>query len=90
MGANMKLKPDFITQTIEDTQFLVPIGAQSFQGIVRSNKTAAYIVDCLKEETSEKAIVDAMCRKYDAPREEIAADVAEIISTLRRINALEE
>ena len=86
----MKLKPDFITQTIEDTQFLVPIGAQSFQGIVRSNKTAAYIVDCLKEETSEKAIVDAMCRKYDATREEIAADVAEIISTLRRINALEE
>ena len=86
----MKLKPDFITQTIEDTQFLVPIGAPSFQGIVRSNKTAAYIVDCLKEETSEKAIVDAMCRKYDAPREEIAADVAEIISTLRRINALEE
>jgi hypothetical protein len=90
METNMKLKPDFITQTIEDTQFLVPIGAQSFQGIVRSNKTAAYIVDCLKEETSEKAIVDAMCRKYDAPREEIAADVAEIISTLRRINALEE
>jgi hypothetical protein len=90
MEAYMKLKPDFITQTIEDTQFLVPIGAQSFQGIVRSNKTAAYIVDCLKEETSEKAIVDAMCRKYDAPREEIAADVAEIISTLRRINALEE
>ena len=86
----MKLKPDFITQTIEDTQFLVPIGAESFQGIVRSNKTAAYIVDCLKEETSEKAIVDAMCRKYDAPREVIAADVAEIISTLRRINALEE
>ena len=86
----MKLKPDFITQTIEDTQFLVPIGAQSFQGIVRSNKTAAYIVDCLKEETSEKAIVDAMCSKYDAPREEIAADVAEIMSTLRRINALEE
>ena len=86
----MKLKSDFITQTIEDTQFLVPIGAEAFQGIVRSNKTAAFIVDCLKADTTEEKIVDAMCAKYDAPRAEIAADVKEIISTLRGINALEE
>ncbi len=86
----MKLKSDFITQTIDDTQFLVPVGAESFQGIVRSNKTAAFIVDCLKEETTEEAVVDAMCEKYDAPREVIAADVKEILDTLRRINALEE
>ena len=86
----MKLKSDFITQTIEDTQFLVPIGAKSFQGIVRSNKTAAFIVDCLKEETTEEVIVDAMCKKYAAPRQNISADVKEILDTLRRINALEE
>ena len=86
----MKLKPDFITQTIDNTQFLVPIGAESFQGIVRSNKSAAFIVDCLKEETTEEAIVDAMCKKYDAPRDVIAADVKNILNTLRRINALEE
>ena len=86
----MKLKPDFITQDIDDAQFLVPIGAESFHGIVRSNKTAAFIVDCLKAETTEAAIVDAMCAKYDAPREAIAADVAEILATLRRVNALEE
>lgn len=86
----MKLKEDFITQEIDDTQFLVPIGAEAFQGIVRSNKTAAFIVDCLKEETTEKAIVDKMCAKYDAPRETIAADVKEILDTLRGIHALEE
>ena len=86
----MKLKSDFITQTIEDTQFLVPIGAEAFQGIVRSNQMAAFIVDCLKADTTEEKIVDAMCAKYDAPRAEIAADVKEIISTLRGINALEE
>lgn len=86
----MKLKSDFITQDIEDTQFLVPLGGESFQGIVRSNKTAAFIVDCLKEETTAEAIVDAMCEKYDAPREVIAADVAEILNTLRGIHALEE
>ncbi len=86
----MKLKSDFITQVIDDTQFLVPLGGESFQGIVRSNKTAAFIVDCLKEETTEEAIVDAMCEKYDAPRATIAADVAKVLDTLRGIHALEE
>lgn len=86
----MKLKPDFITQQIDDTQFLVPLGAEAFKGIVRSNKTAAFIVDCLQAETTEDAIVDAMCAKYDAPREVIAADVNEVLNTLRGIDALDE
>ncbi|MBE6724828.1 MAG: PqqD family protein [Ruminococcaceae bacterium] len=86
----MKLKDDFITQDIEGTQFLVPVGAETFHGIVRSNKTAAFIVNCLKEETTKDQIVDAMCKKYDAPRETIAKDVETILNTLRRIHALEE
>lgn len=86
----MKLKNDFVTQVIDDTQFLVPMGGESFHGIVRSNKTAAFIVDCLKEETTAEQIVDAMCERYDAPRETIAADVEEVLNTLRGIHALEE
>ena len=86
----MKLKNEFIIQDIDDTQFLVPVGAEAFSGIVRSNKTAAFIVNCLKEVTTETAIVDGMCAKYDAPRETIAADVAEILEKLRSINAIDE
>ena len=40
----MKLKPDFITQDIDDTQFLVPVGAEAFNGVVRSNSTALTVV----------------------------------------------
>ena len=86
----MKLKNDFITQDIDDTQFLVPLGHESFNGIVRSNETAAFIVNCLKEETTPERIVDAMCKEYAAPREVIAADVNRILETLRGIHALEE
>ena len=86
----MKLKEDFITQDIDGTQFLVSVGAETFSGVVRSNKTAAFIVDCLKKETTKEQIVDAMCAEYNAPRETIAADVEEILNTLRSINALEE
>ena len=86
----MKLKSDYLTQEIDDVQFLVPVGAGSFNGLIRSNKTAAFIVNCLKKETTKDRIVDAMCEKYDAPRAEIAADVEEILDTLRSIGALEE
>ncbi|MBO4751093.1 MAG: PqqD family protein [Lachnospiraceae bacterium] len=86
----MKLKSCFITQDIDDTQFLVPISAEAFSGIVRSNKTAAYLVNLLKKETTEEEIVDALYERYDAPREQIANDVREILNTLRSIHALEE
>lgn len=86
----MKLKDTFITQEIEDTQFMVAVGEASFTGIVKSNKTAAFIVDSLKEETTKDRIVDAMCRKYDAPRERIEADVEGVLNKLRGIGALDE
>ena len=86
----MKLKSDYLTQEIDDVQFLVPVGTGSFNGLIRSNKTAAFIVNCLKKETTKDQIVDAMCEKYDAPRAEIAVDVEEILETLRSIRALEE
>ena len=85
----MKLKEDFIVQEIDGEQFMVPVGGEAFNGIVRSNETAAFIVDCLKEETTVDAIVDRMCAEYDAPKETIAVDVAEIIHTLRGTHALE-
>ena len=86
----MKLNPDFIPQDIEATQFLVPMGAEAFRGIARGNETAAFIVNCLKQETTEENIIDAVCAEYDAPRETVAEDVREILDTLRRINALSE
>lgn len=86
----MKLKDDFITQNIEDAQFMLSVGKEKFTGIVRSNKTAAFIVNCLKEETTQERIVDAMAAKYDAPREKIAADVKRILDTLRGVGALQE
>ncbi len=86
----MKLKDSFMTQDVDGIQFLVPVGQEFFSGIVRSNPTAAFIVNQLKQDTTEEAIVEAMCREYDAPREQIAADVEEILGTLRRIRALDE
>ncbi len=86
----MKLKDNFIIQDVEDKQFLLPIGAEAFSGIVRSNETAAFIVNCLKRETTKEAIVEAMREEYDAPEDLIVSDVERILETLRRINAIAE
>ncbi len=86
----MKLKDSFITQDIDGTQFMVAVGETSFNGIVRSNKTAAFIVECLKTETTKNQIVNAMCAKYDAPKDRIEADVEKILEKLRGIGALDE
>ncbi|MBQ5360627.1 MAG: PqqD family protein [Lachnospiraceae bacterium] len=85
----MKLKREFITQQIGDRQYMVATDS-TFRGMISSNKTAAFIVDCLKEETTEEAIVDKMYAKYDASREKISSDVKKFIGILRSVGALEE
>ena len=86
----MKLKSNFITQNIGDSQMMVSTGNSEFRGIVKSNNTAAFIIDCLKKETSKQKIVDLMFQKYDAPVETIEKDVERVLDSLRSIGALEE
>jgi hypothetical protein len=86
----MRLTEGFITQETDGEQIMVSAGAVNFEGIARSNRTAAFIVDCLKTDTTKERIIDAMAAKYDAPREVIARDVGAILEKLRSIGALEE
>ncbi len=64
----MKLKDTFVTQEMDGEQVMVEADG-GFAGMVRSNATAAFIIDQLKTETTKEAILDAICKKYDAPRE---------------------
>lgn len=86
----MKLNENFLTQDIDDTQVMVATGDAKFSGIIRSNQTAAEIVNHLTEETTRDEVLDKMCAKYDAPREVIAKDVDMVIATLRKVGALDE
>lgn len=89
----MRLARGFITHTIGDEQMMVAAGPASkvFHGMVQSNSTAAFIVDCLKKPTSEDAIVDAVLGHYTGvDRQTVVEDVREILSQLRSIHALDE
>ena len=86
----MKLKEGFITHEVSGEQIMVATGAAKFSGMVRSNAVAAFIVDCLKEETTLEQILDKMQERYDAPREVMEKDVQKIIEKLHSIDAIEE
>lgn len=88
----MKLHNGFITYSTGDEQIMVAAGSASevFRGMVRSNETAAYIIDCLKTEISFEALTDKLCSRYEAPREVISRDLVKVLDTLRKIGALDE
>lgn len=85
----MKLKNGFITHESDGEQILIDT-ANNFAGLVRSNPTAAFIVDCLKTETTEAEILEKMLAKYDADAEVMAEDIKMIIGKLRKIGAIDE
>ena len=85
----MKLKDTYITHESDGEQILLDTSS-SFAGLIRSNKTAAFIVECLKDDTTQEKIVEAMFEKYDAPKDVLAKDVSEVIEKLRKVGALDE
>ena len=87
----MKLNDKFVTRDMGDTQVMVAVGRNSFSGIVRSNKTAAFIVDQLKAETTKEAVIKAVLDHFEgATHDKVAADVDMVLEKLRSIGALDE
>ncbi|MFA9466313.1 MAG: PqqD family protein [Velocimicrobium sp.] len=86
----MKLTDGFITHVSDGEQIMVAVGdaADQFHGLVRSNKTAAFIIDCLKQEHTKEQIVDAVLAKFNASRDVVTGDVDKIIADLREIGAI--
>lgn len=88
----MKLHNGFITYNSGSEQIMVAAGSASevFRGMVRSNATAAFIIDCLKTEITREELADKLAARYDAPRDIIERDLDKILASLRKIGALDE
>ena len=86
----MKLKPEMIAQNMDDSLVVVSTDKNVFSGIATSNKTAGFIIEQLREDTTPEAIKKAMFDKYDASYEEISADVDAVIAQLRENGIIEE
>lgn len=79
---------DFVNQRMNHS--MIKLNDARVAGLIRNNKTAAFIVECLKDDTTQEKIVEAMFEKYDAPKDVLAKDVSDVIEKLRKVGALDE
>ena len=87
----MKLSKDLLTHTTRGEHYVISTGDARFKGLIKSNETAAFIVECLKTDTTEKEVTDRIMAQYSGvERQTVENDVAEVIEKLRSIGALEE
>lgn len=87
----MKLNPSFLTHTVKGEHYVISTNESKFKGIIKNNETSAFIVECLKSDTTENAIVDKLMSEYKGVKRAIVErDVANIIDKLRKIGAIEE
>ena len=87
----MKLDPRFLTHVTKGEHYLIAMGDVKFKGIVKNNKTAAFIVECLKQDVTEEAIVNKLMEGFSVADPEIVRrDVGNVIEKLRSIGAIVE
>ena len=80
----MRRNPNFILREVAGENILVPLtGDLELNGILSLNGFGCEIYKRIDETPSLDALVAALCELYDAPREVIAADVAEFIEKLK-------
>lgn len=85
----MKLKESFVTHKNKDDYMMIDASGK-FAGLIHSNATTAFIVECLRTETTREEIIQKMLDKYDADETDVARDVDKIINALKSIGAVDE
>ena len=86
----MKLNSGFLAHDDGENKLLVSTGATKFSGLVRSNSSAGFIIECLENETTEDEIISKMQKKWDVSDEIARRDVRKVVEQLRGIGAIDK
>lgn len=74
-----------------DETLVVPTGklSMNFQGIIRNNETAGFIMELLKTERTEEELAEAVLQEYEADPETVRKDVHRIVCLLEQEGLLQ-
>ena len=88
----MKLHGEFILRQVLDDVLAIPVGqtALNMNGMILLNDVSTVIWNCLKEETSVEAIVNAVTDAFEVSAEEAELDIQEFLNKMRNAGLLEE
>lgn len=87
----MKLKYNFVINTVADKMIAVPVGdnAAEFSGFVKLNDVGAFIFQQLEDDVTEEQIVkEMMCQYGDATEEEIRETLTNFLAQLKQSDLL--
>ena len=87
----MKLNKGFLTHTTKGEHYMISTGNTKFNGIVKNNDTAAFIIEYLKTDTTPKEIVEKVMKEFSgAERKTVEHDVIDILKKLNSIGAIDK
>ena len=88
----MRWNTDYLLRRIAEEYVLVPVAGEAAKSsrIIAINGSAGEICELIAQGAAEGAIVDELMRRYDADRDELAADVAQTIRQLAALHAVIE
>lgn len=79
----MKIKRGFLLQDVAGETVVLPVDADlNMNMMITLNDTGKFIWELLEEDTSEEAIVTALCAEYDVDAETAAKCVSAFIAKL--------
>lgn len=84
----MKIKHIFETEKINDEVIMVSINSEEFNGLLRMNSTAEYIIKCLEQDISEDELVGKIIKRYNIDYKVALNAVTKIVKQLDEMNLI--
>ena len=86
----MKIKKELIRREIAGESFLIPLGKTVYDtnGLFVLTEVGAFLWDLLPEAKDEEELLRAVLDTYDVSQPQAAADIAEFLEKLRKMEIL--
>ena len=83
-------KEDMISLNVMGDEFVVVADdPEVFRGMIKLNKSGAFVFELIQAETSKKDIIDKIVKKYDIDEKTASGDLIEYIETFKAAGLIE-
>lgn len=85
----MKIKNGLSINAMGDEFVVVADNPEVFRGMIKLNKSGAFVFEMLLKQASKKEIVDKMLEKYDVDEQTAERDIDEYIEVFKTAGLVE-
>ena len=85
----MKIKAGLSLNVMGDEFVVVADDPEVFRGMIKLNKSGAFVFELIQAETLKKDIIDKIVKKYDIDEKTASDDLIEYIETFKAAGLIE-